>query len=281
MENPLPIFQTMLMSDLHLEYNDRDLSNFPVVASCLILAGDIGRPDVPSLQRFLLIQCQRFEHIFYVAGNHCFYSGEYEDRLEQLRQLNKLNHRIHFLQKNSYLLPNNVRILGTILWSHIPQDIASHIEQSHADYHQIEREIQENNMKIRRKLTVNDTNQWHLDEHTWLLQEIEKARRNHEHIIIITHHAPSRRDTCLQEDIDRGHEHAYINDLEEYCIDPVRLWVYGHTHRSTDMFVNSTRILSNQLGYHGENCGYRPNMRISLFNDGTVIVEDHILSNSS
>src|SRR5579871_1042209 len=82
-----PIFQAMLMSDLHLEFNNVIIPEFPVVAPVLILAGDIGRPDVPSLQAFLLAQCERFEHIFYVAGNHCFYQGEYENRLQQLRQL--------------------------------------------------------------------------------------------------------------------------------------------------------------------------------------------------
>lgn len=76
----------MLLSDVHLEYDDVIVPNFKVVAPILMLVGDIGRPDIPTLQKFLLDQCQRFEHIFYVAGNHCFYEGEYHDRLEQLRQ---------------------------------------------------------------------------------------------------------------------------------------------------------------------------------------------------
>ena len=61
------IFQTMFMSDLHLESGNTIPPEFAVVARSLILAGDIGRPDVPSLQTFLLAQCQRFERIFYVA----------------------------------------------------------------------------------------------------------------------------------------------------------------------------------------------------------------------
>jgi hypothetical protein len=74
----------MVMSDLHLEFDNAVIPEFPVVAPILILAGDIGRPDIPSLQRFLIAQCERFEHIFYVAGNYCFYEGEYEDRLDRL-----------------------------------------------------------------------------------------------------------------------------------------------------------------------------------------------------
>jgi len=84
------IFQSMLMSDLHLESDNVILPEFSIVAPILMLAGDIGRPDIPSLQTFLLAQCQKFEHIFYVAGNHCFYEGEYQNRLEQLQELDKL-----------------------------------------------------------------------------------------------------------------------------------------------------------------------------------------------
>ena len=101
----------MVMSDLHLEFSNVIIPKFSVVAPNLILAGDIGRPDIPSLQKFLLDQCERFEHIFYVAGNHCFYEGKYEERLEQLQQLNNLHPHIHFLHNQCYLLPNKSRLV--------------------------------------------------------------------------------------------------------------------------------------------------------------------------
>jgi hypothetical protein len=56
--------------------------------------------------------------------------------------------------------------------------------------------------------------------------------------------------------------------------------VYGHTHRSTDLVVNSTRVVSNQVGYAHENCGFRPNMRITLYDDGTITVTDAVSSDS-
>ena len=272
------IFQAMLMSDLHLEYTDDNFLKFPVVAPILMLAGDIGRPDILSLQKFLLAQCQRFEHIFYVAGNHCFYEGEYEDRLRQLRQLASLDPRIHFLHKNTYLLPNKVRILGATLWTHIPLKTALKIGGEHYDYRAIsvtdKSKMSDQTVKITRPLTVNDTNKWHAEEHAWLLQEIEKARINDEHVVIITHHAPSRRDTCSEDDKMLGHEDAYVNDHEADCVDPVRLWMYGHTHLSLEMTVNSTKIISNQYGYEGDVSTFRPNMQITLYDDKNVTVTD-------
>jgi len=266
-----PIFQTMLMSDLHLEFPNVNPPVFPVVAPILILAGDIGRPDIPTLSKFLLDQCQRFEHIFYVAGNHCFYQGIYEQRLQQLRQLNSLHPRIHFLQQDSYLLPNNVRILGTTLWTHVRPISVATVSQRLNDYRCIGT-LNEDKTSAR-AITVNDTNTWHDEQYAWLLQQIEMARHNREHVVIITHHAPCGRRSDTKATIND----AFVNDHHTDCVDPVRLWVYGHTHQSTNFTVNSTRILSNQLGYTHEQCGFRPNMQITLYDDGTVTVADAVI----
>jgi hypothetical protein len=131
-----------------------------------------------------------------------------------------------------------------------------------------------------RSITVDDTNKWHAQQHDWLLKEIDKARKNHEHVVVITHHAPSRRVTCSIEAKEAGVEDAFINDHDVDCVDPVRLWVYGHTHQSNDLIINSTRIVSNQFGHGHHNSGFRPNMRITLYDDGTVTVIDPISLNS-
>jgi hypothetical protein len=216
-----------------------------------------------------------------MAGNHCFYEGEYEDRLQQLRELDNLDPRVHFLQNKTYLLPNNVRILGTTLWSHVPPETASKIGRSLNDYNYISIVVEkkaENSKIKKRRITVDDTNEWHAQQHAWLLQEIQKARENQEHVVVITHHAPSHRDTCSREDKEAGVEDSFVNDHDADCVDPVRLWVYRHTHRSTDLTINSTRIVSNQLGYAWETCGFRPNMRITLYDDGAVTVTDSVSS---
>ena len=265
------IFQTMVMSDLHLEFSNVIIPEFPAAAPNLILAGDIGRPDIPSLQKFLLDQCERFEHIFYVAGNHCFYEGKYEERLEQLEQLNNLHPHIHFLHNQSYLLSNKVRILGTTLWSYVPPEKAKQIGRCLNDYHQISTPV---DGQTPRRITIEDTNKWHEQQHSWLVEQIQKSRENGEHVVVITHHAPSRRDTCSKEDEEGGLTDAWVNDHDDDCVDPVRLWFYGHTHLSTDLKINSTRVISNQLGYPWEKCGFRPNMKVNLYEDGTVTIID-------
>ncbi|CAF2031642.1 unnamed protein product [Rotaria magnacalcarata] len=153
------------MDDQHLEFDNVILPEFSAVAPILILAEDIVRPEMPSLKPFLLAQCERFKHIFYVAGNHCFYAGEYETHLQQLQALDNLNLRMYFLHNKSCFLPNNVRILGTTLWSHVPWESASRISRSPNDYYAIsmmkEETSGDSKRKTRRRLTIDDTNEWH------------------------------------------------------------------------------------------------------------------------
>ena len=91
---------------------------------------------------------------------------------------------------------------------------------------------------------------------------------------MITHHAPVRQHIVTERYQQSGFADAFFNDREADCVDPLRLWVYGHTHRSADVTINSTRVVSNQVGYLGQDCGFRPNMKITLYDDGTVTVTE-------
>ena len=171
-----------------------------------------------------------------------------------------------------------MRILGTTLWSHVYPENTSRISQGHIDYRIIsveeEQKISGNKIRLQHPITIDDTNEWHAQQHAWLLQEIRKARANGEHVVIITHHAPIRQTICSKEYAESGLADAYFNDHEADCVALVCLWMHGHTHQPSYVIVNSTRVISNQLGYLGENCGFRPNMKITLYDDGSVIVAD-------
>ena len=65
-------------SDLHTEFygcfenipDDIIVPKAPVLA----LLGDIGLAKTESLEKFLLLQATRFEHVLFVAGNHEYYN---------------------------------------------------------------------------------------------------------------------------------------------------------------------------------------------------------------
>ena len=71
------------------------------------------------------------------------------------------------MQKKSILL-DGVRVIGTTLWSHVPDDRASEVADGLNDYRMIY--IKENLLKI--PITVNHTNSWFQDEVLWVSRSL-------------------------------------------------------------------------------------------------------------
>ena len=75
------------MSDLHLEschYEFQLLKNAP----CLVLGVDIGRlSDYEQYAGFIFRQCNRYDHVVLVLGNHEFYGCGHEERITRATEL--------------------------------------------------------------------------------------------------------------------------------------------------------------------------------------------------
>jgi len=75
------------MSDLHLERIAYEF-DIPKSAPYLALAGDIGRPeDFDAYAAFLRKQCDKFDRVLLVAGNHEFYGSSHEEGLSIAKKL--------------------------------------------------------------------------------------------------------------------------------------------------------------------------------------------------
>jgi predicted phosphodiesterase len=66
------------ISDIHLEFYDEDSRDFtkilePGIAPFLILAGDIGDPGSNIFKEFIDWCRQKWQHVYYVAGNHEYF----------------------------------------------------------------------------------------------------------------------------------------------------------------------------------------------------------------
>jgi len=111
-----------LCSDLHLEFEDIDLSNTEN-AEVLILSGDImlaedlhnHPPTVSSpyesytelgtrqktaqrFRAFLTRVSNEFPHVVYIAGNHEFYHGRWKQSLDHLREACLAYPNVYFLR---------------------------------------------------------------------------------------------------------------------------------------------------------------------------------------
>ncbi|KAI4754992.1 hypothetical protein E4T52_13745 [Aureobasidium sp. EXF-3400] len=174
------------MSDLHLERNNYDYE-IPCAASHLALAGDIGRfCDYDDYAGFLRIQCQTFDQVLLVAGNNEFYGSSRQEGLDAVDTLIQdpgLQGKLVFLNRTRVdLAGSNIAVLGCTLHSHIQYDCA----QLNKDFENI------------RNWTIEDHNKEHELDVEWLHTSLRYIADTdpHKEVIILTHHAPSFKDTC-------------------------------------------------------------------------------------
>lgn len=247
-----PSVPFQVLSDLHLEINQQYPSfEIPVCANSLILAGDVGRlADYDRYLEFLQKQTERFEIVFLVLGNHEFYKESFTMGLEKAKQLERepsLNGRLILLHQRRYDIPDShVTILGCTLWSKVPNEARDIVKSKIQDFRQIQ------------DWTVDDHNAAHDADHAWLLREIQsiceenqKLRKQDQPrtILVVTHHAPSLRKTSSPRNENNPWSCAFGTDLLSHTAVGVKVWVFGHTHYTTEFVYRGTNVVSNQREY--------------------------------
>jgi hypothetical protein len=253
-------------SDLHLEF----LGDKPVfqtllkpVAPVLVLAGDVGRPDKRSYKE-LLYHCSRnWDNVVVVAGNHEYYGGVAEKRLEQCREAAAEFANVHFLERER-VVRQGVTFLGCTLWSHnAPQDAMN-------DYRAIRLDGSTKPLEGGTKpleggtkpLRVDDTNSWHARDKEWLRLALANVTGP---AVVITHHLPSFR-MIAQEFEGSPLNSGFASDCDALIVPPVRAWIAGHTHQSMRVrFADGIVACVNPRGYPDElGSGYRTDAVIEV-----------------
>ena len=231
-------FHADLISDTHLNlwnYTDEQIAAiFPGTSTNLILAGDIGDPDHPSLYRAIKIACSKYYRVIYIPGNHEFYnrvSGSKKTpatALSWLRSLETTFKNFHFFYRRTEVY-DGVRIIGATGWSSSPKDS------------EWTRSISEEGRKDRE----------------FIEQTISKFT---EPALVITHYPSTLR--VLQDNFkNKITQYDYAQNLEYMLRYPVHTWVFGHVHQSHDFKIpysssmsgaGNVRILCAPYGYPNE-----------------------------
>ncbi|KAJ4173086.1 hypothetical protein NW754_012095 [Fusarium falciforme] len=254
------------LSDLHLELGQQYSSySFPATAPYLLLGGDVGRLiDYDGYLGFMENQASRFERVFLVLGNHEFYGLDYEAGVDMARHLvseASLAGRVVLLHRTRWDDPKSeITILGCTLWSAIPQQAYDVVQSKVKDFKNI------------KQWSVEKHNTLHAEEHLWLREQVAQASTRQ--ILVVTHHAPRVEGTSRPQHVGNPWTCAFATDLMDQTWDGVRIWVFGHTHYSTEVVLGSgIRLLANQRGYvMPESEGSRGNSGDGhVFDDGLVI----------
>lgn len=239
--------RVQVLSDLHLEIGSQYGSfTFPATAPYLLLAGDVGRlVDYDGYLGFLAAQTARYDAVLLVLGNHEFYQLSYAAGLAAAQRLAAepcLRRRLVLLHRARWDSPPPARltVLGCTLWSAIAADQARLVQARVADFRRIE------------GWTPAAHSEAHARDAAWLREQVagQQACDDGRRVLVATHHAPCVRGTSSPQHADSPWSSAFATEmLAEGDWAPVRTWVFGHTHYSTDMVRGGVRVVANQRGY--------------------------------
>ncbi len=241
----------LVASDLHLEFEENIMDEYHLQIpegmdiDAVILAGDIavGTNAIPFIKKLNIVYPSA--HIFYTPGNHEYYKNDILTLDEKIRtEIESLenNHKIHYLQGDSYIL-NRYKFIGATLWTNFNNgDSATmaYAENRMSDYRAIQ------------NLTTKKVLELHNEHLQYIQSEIVGSTKP---VILITHHALSSKSV---HPIYAGNalNPCFYSDLE-HVLENVTLAVHGHTHHSFDYNIGDCRVFANPRGYIGyENCAH-------------------------
>lgn len=256
-------WKVYLLSDLHLEINgglyvnkhlERLYTQQISANDVLVLAGDIFHPDVKTYDKFFSQISIKFKTVFYLFGNHEYYSkgSTYLDIKERIRLILRNYPNITILD-NKTSWHQGIKFVGTTLWSQITTNRLL-AEKECNDYKAIY-------TRRSKRLTVDDVNLWNDINVSWLEKEIQTGP-----CIVLTHHAPlfNTEDFIVSDSPNTHLEEIYHNDLTFLFNDNIVAWCYGHTHYATSFIFDNICFFSNPLGYTAEKTGFDPSKSLTV-----------------
>lgn len=249
------------VSDLHLERYDNAvyISRNPldVVGDILVIAGDtFPLREFEGYKKHIFFDwcAANFRETLLIPGNHEYYGSNVDAFPGAWRR--EIRPNVAMYQNKRVRIDNFDFILST-LWTHVPGRDWLAVKMGMQDF----RTIRTNAGSF----TAYDYNIIHRCDLYFIQDAVSES--DAEHKVVVTHHVPSFR--CVSPEFKDSRLHAVfavdLTDLIERS--GVDAWIYGHSHRSIEMTIGKTRMLSNQLGYvvyREYNNGYKSNKYIDI-----------------
>lgn len=243
-----------LLSDIHLEFYNDKLSEFPlpkIIAPYLILAGDIGNPFLEGYKLFLEWCSQNFKQVFIVSGNHEYYQvkqsmSNCNRRIYSIcNDLKNINY-LHMSSADIIINKRRIKILGTTLWTYLDREDYAHASLMMNDYRSI---LKGSDLSWTPEMMVRQ----HTIERDWIVKKLSEYDSDPtvDDIIVITHHPPSFQMT-------RDYSANYGSDLDSLIVSckKMRYWCSGHTHITRQIQLEHVTLIANCVGYPDESTNY-------------------------
>ena len=243
-----------IYSDLHIEIWNK-IPDIPVKSKYLFLAGDICPLNHPLFYKFFGFCSTRWEKVFYVPGNHEFYSERKnynELDFEYNLKLKEKYKNVYFLNDTFVELNDEINVYGSIFWTFPTYTSTYTAKLDIKDYSYIKYFNKQLNHVT--SLDVNFIKELSEKSFVSLKKHLENTKKI---TIVMTHFPPLREGTCNpiynNQKEDKTNYFTW-NDkiINNFNLKNVPLWISGHTHWSYNIEKNDCVFISNQLGYKYE-----------------------------
>jgi len=238
----------------------------------LALLGDIGLPNNPMFENFLLNLTTKFELVLFIPGNHEYYQHEallkkqiphsYREIEEKMKEICAKSPKLVYMNKHAIKV-GGVRIIGASLWSYVPAYALVEVASALNDYQNIFNDAYE-------PITPTLTNEWFNQDLSFIVSQLDNSIKNEEeNCLVITHHTPSMTGTSepqYEGPLANKVNHAFSTSLEYLFRDfgrfdnsNIHTWCFGHTHFNCNSLRYGTKLIANQRGYRSAKTQYQYN----------------------
>jgi hypothetical protein len=199
-------FKLQYVSDIHLENKGVSFPRIPIKGQVLALLGDIGNPYNQNYIDFLLYTSYNFEKVILVAGNHDYnFAWKKHKSLEyciaDFENIVSKFGNIEFLDNKKTRI-NNYTVLGTTLW------------------------------------TNRYSGNRYFDSTNWLQSELSLINSP---VIVLSHHLPTFKMIVSKYKTNKFNSTRdfFASNLDHLIKDPVKIWLCGHSHCTTQININN------------------------------------------
>ena len=228
-----------LFSDLHVEHSGGEIAKLiPTIgkvtkAEVALLAGDIISfgCDKHYIRDTFDYFSDSYEQVIYVPGNHEHYGSSPVEVLEGTQEVESWFPNIKVL-RNEVFEYQGQRFFGGTMWFTDKNPMWTVYQFGLNDFR-----------------CIRDFIPWVFDTNRNFIESFQQVQEGD---VILTHHLPSR--LSVPERLKGDALNLfYVTDCEaEIEVQKPKMWLHGHTHSQNDYQLYDTRIVSNPLGYPGE-----------------------------
>ncbi len=213
----------------------------------ILLGGDIHYlPDhLGEMVRSIREMQPKTTQLIVVPGNGEYARQELSESRQQYRAAVEAVPGAVFLDNDVAELPTGLRVIGSTLWSHVPDDEIDHYSRMFADQGM----LGVDNIRLgNRFLTLRDTNELHRQARSFIEEQLRSlSQAERDQTIVCTHFWPTLRPWTGPAG-HRESEWYHINgsDLDALITEcGPRLWLCGHAHTTHHVTIGTTQISSN------------------------------------